>query len=236
MTLKAVLFDFNGVIINDESLHKQLIHQLLLEENLRPDPALHRQFCLGRSDRSAIRDLLASQERYVSEAALQKLVARKAERYHQALVNLDPLPIFAGVQELVERLQAANLCLAVVSGAVLSEIEFVLQKAQLRPSFSVVVGGDELLTSKPEPDGYKLAIARLNQAHPNLALQPNECLALEDTPAGIQAAKRAGISVVGVANTYPFRMMHRQANWVIDRINDLDLDHLYWYFNRDHAA
>ena len=68
-----------------------------------------------------------------------------------------------------------------------------------------------------------MAVERLNQEYPDLQLQPSECLAIEDTPAGIQAAKRAGISVVGVANTYPFHMMQRRANWAVDYLCDLDL-------------
>jgi beta-phosphoglucomutase len=69
-----------------------------------------------------------------------------------------------------------------------------------------------------------LGVEQLNQQYPNLQLKPSNCLAIEDTFAGIQAAKEAGMQVVGVANSYPFHMMQRQANWAVDYLSDLDLD------------
>ena len=80
------------------------------------------------------------------------------------------------------------------------------------------------IDGKPAPDGYLLAVERLKELYPNTNLQPSDCLAIEDTPAGIQAAKQAGIAVVGVANTYPFHMLQRQANWTVDYLRDLEIE------------
>ncbi|WP_448562269.1 HAD family hydrolase [Trichothermofontia sp.] len=224
MVLKAVLFDFNGVIINDESLHEQLIDQILLEENLRPKPGEFRQLCLGRSDRACLREILAQRGRVVSESYLDKLIQRKSQAYQQLIAGLERLPLYPGLDDLIFRLRSAQLKLAIVSGALRQEIEWVLRQANLLAPFPVIVAGDDYRASKPEPDGYLLAVARLNEYYPGLNLRPDECLAIEDTPAGIQAAKRAGIPVVGVAHTYPFHMLQRQANWTIDYLNDLELE------------
>jgi beta-phosphoglucomutase len=224
MALKAVLFDFNGVIINDEPLHQKLIEQLLIEENLRPNPQEFRQICLGRSDRACLVDLLALRGRVVTEDYLTKLIARKSVAYKQQLETIAKLPIYPGLTDLIFQVRSAQLPLAVVSGAVRAEIEFVLQRIDLAQYFAVIVAGDEITVSKPEPEGYLLAVERLNQQYPHLKLQPQECLAIEDTPAGMQAAKRAGMQVVGVANTYPFHMMQRQANWAVDYLSELELD------------
>ncbi len=223
MTLKAVLFDFNGVIINDEPLHEKLIEQILIEENLRPIPGEFQQVCLGRSDRVCLTELLNRRGRVVSESYLIQLMQRKAQAYQQQLDSMQKLPLYSGLDDLIFQVRSHNLKLAIVSGAMRSEIELVLNRANLAPHFPVIVAGDDITTSKPEPDGYLLAVERLNQEYPDLQLQPSECLAIEDTPAGIQAAKRAGISVVGVANTYPFHMMQRQGNWAVDYLCDLDL-------------
>lgn len=228
--LKAVLFDFNGIIIHDEPLHEKLINQLLVEENLRPKPGEFRQYCLGRSDRACLRDLLTSRGRVVSEAHLDLLIARKATAYLHQLEVLEQLPIFPGLQDFIFQVRAARLKMAVVSGALLSEIEWVLTQTKLREYFSAIVSGDEQLSSKPEPDGYLRAVERLNQQYPDLNLKPWECLAIEDTFAGIEAAKRAGIAVVGVANTYPFHMMQRRANWAVDYLSDLELDRIQQVF------
>ncbi|NDJ17291.1 HAD family hydrolase [Myxacorys almedinensis] len=224
MSLKAILFDFNGVIINDEPLHERLIEQLLIEENLRPNAGEFREFCLGRSDRACLRDLLTHRGRTVTDAYLETLVTRKARAYVEQLQALETLPIYLGLEDLLFKLKGTTCKLAIVSGAVRAEIELVLERAQLRHYFSVIVSGDDVTPSKPEPDGYLLAIAQLNHTFSDLQLQPFECLAIEDTFAGIEAAKRARVPVLGVANTYPFHMLQRRANWTVDHLSDLELD------------
>ncbi len=224
MTLKAVLFDFNGVIINDQPIHQQLIDQILIEENLRPQPGEFRLVCLGRSDHACLNDILTRRGRVVSETYLLELINRKAQAYQRKLEAVEKLPLYPGLEELIFQLKSRDLKLAVVTGAIASEVELVLNRATLAEYFTVIVAGDDIKTSKPEPDGYLLAVERLNQVEPELKLQPSECLAIEDTLAGIQAAKRAGIPVVGVANTYPFHILQRQANWSVDELCDLELE------------
>lgn len=224
MTLKAVLFDFNGVIINDEAIHQQLIEEILLQENLRPSSTEYREVCLGRSDRACLADLLQRRGRFVTESYLTQLVVRKAEAYRRELEKLPKLPIYQGLEDLIYKIRVAGLPMAVVSGALRCEIELVLDRTNLAQHFGVIVAGDDIKVSKPEPDGYLLAVERLNQKHPNLNAKASECLVIEDTPAGIAAAKRAGMQVVGVANTYPFHMLQRQASWTVDYLNDLELD------------
>ncbi len=232
MTLKAVLFDFNGVIINDEPLHEKLLEQLLIEENLRPQPGEFRQLSLGRSDRAAITELFHSRGRILTASQLDALVARKARAYHQQLTQIEKLPIYPGLADFIFNLRSTPCKLAVVSGAIRSEIEFVLTQIQLRPYFSVIVAGDDITASKPQPDSYLLAVDRLNQTFPDLHLKPSECLAIEDTFAGIQAAKTAGIPVIGVANSYPFHMLQRRANWTVDFLSDLELDRIQQVYTR----
>lgn len=232
MPLKAVLFDFNGVIINDEPLHQKLVDQILIEENLRPNPQEFWQICLGRSDRACLSDILTRRGRVVTDKYLATLVARKSQAYQQQLAKLEKLPIYPGLTDLIFQLRAARITMAVVSGAVRSEIELVLKRVQLEQHFAAIISGDDITRSKPDPEGYLLAIKQLNTLFPSLQLQPHQCLAIEDTFAGIEAAKRAGISVVGVANTYPFHMMQRQANWAVDYLSELELDRIQAIYSR----
>jgi beta-phosphoglucomutase len=237
MSLKAVLFDFNGVIINDEPLHAKLIEQILLEENLRMKPGDFRQYCLGRSDRACLSDLLIQRDRMVTEPYVNNLIARKAKAYLKAIEAMEPLPIYSGIDDLIFQLQPLDCKLAVVSGALRSEIETVLQRANLRQHFDVIVAGDDITTSKPEPDGYLLAVERLKELFPDRQIRPENCLAIEDTFAGIAAAKNAGIPVVGIANTYPYHMMQRHADWAVDYLVDLEIDRLQEQFTKSaHTA
>lgn len=224
MTLKAVLFDFNGVIINDEPIHQQLIADILITENLRPNPPEFQKFCLGRTDRDCLRDLLTYRGRYVNDNYLKQLIYRKSIAYRQKIENLDELPIYPALQDLLIKIRAAQLKIAIVSGAIREEIEMILNRIGITEYFSLIVAGDEVSISKPDPEGYLLAVERLKQQYPELNLQASECLVIEDSLAGIEAGKRAGIPVVGVAHSYPFHILQRRANWVIDYLSDLDLD------------
>ncbi|NRB06801.1 MAG: HAD family phosphatase [Richelia sp.] len=230
MTLKAVIFDFNGVIINDEAIHQQLIEEMLLSENLVMNKGEYQHLCLGHSAGACLSDLLRARGRVVNEEILTKLLLQKAQSYTAELEKLDKLPLYSGLDDFIFQARTRNIHLGIVSGAIRQEIEFVLEHSQLNQYFSVIISGDDITTSKPEADGYKLAIQKLNLAHPQLNLQPKECLAIEDTPPGITAAKRAGIQVVGIANTYPFHMLQRQANWTVDYFTDLEWERIQEFF------
>jgi len=224
MTLKAVLFDFNGVIINDESLHQQLIEEILLGENLRPDAKEHNELCLGRSDRACLAAILERRGRVVSEEYLEKLLAQKAQKYQESLEAEDNLPIYQGVEAFIRDLWGAGLVLGLVTGARRDNVEYVLDRLKIREAFAVVLTSDDLTKSKPDPEGYLTAVEKLNEHYSDLNLTPEQCIVIEDTPSGIEAGKRAQMQVVGVANTYPFHMLQRQANWTVDYLQELELE------------
>lgn len=226
MTVKAVLFDFNGVIINDESIHEQLLDALLLEENLRMGPNDFQDYCIGRSDRICIRELLAQRGRVVTDAELDRLIQRKAAAYRERLTKMAELPIYPDFCDFITVLRQTPVKLAIVSGALRSEIEAVLNRINHRGSFDVIVAGDDIPVSKPEPDGYLYAVQKLQEQFPDAEICAANCLAIEDTFAGIEACKRAKIPVVGIAHSYPFHMMQRVANWAVDYFSDLELDRL----------
>jgi HAD superfamily hydrolase (TIGR01509 family) len=224
MSLKAVLFDFNGIIIDDESIHAKIMEELLLEENLVLQKGEYEEVCLGRSDRSCLRDLLESRGRFVNNDFLSRLMQKKAQRYLSRIEALEELPIYGGVREFLNRLQELGIKLGIVSGATRQEIELVLNMTQLYEFFPIIIAGDDINSSKPEPEGYLLAVNQMNKEFPDLNLHPSECLGIEDTPVGVTAVKNAGMQVLGVANTYPFHMLHRCCNWVVDYFSDLELD------------
>lgn len=235
MTLRAVLFEFNGVIINDDLIRQQIIEQILIEENLRPQPGEFRKVCLGRSDRICLTDLLNRRGRVVSESYLNQLLQRKAVAYQQQIEKQD-VKFYSGLEDLLFQMQTRSLLSAIVTGASSSEVQLGLNRAHLAKYFPLVVAGDQVKTSKPETDAYLLAVERLNEFYPNFNLQISQCLAVESTLAGIQAAKKAGMKVVGVANIYPFHMLQRQANWTVDYLCDLDIDRVQQVYTQKQTA
>ncbi len=230
MVLKAVLFDFNGVIIKDEAIHRELIDELLLAENLPPQGKEFWQVSVGRSDRVCIKELLKLRGRFVTDEYLDKLIAKKAIAYQQRMAQVATLPIYAEVVQFIQQMYDRGYKLAVVTGAIRSEVELVLTQCEIARYFETIVAGDEIAQSKPDPEGYLLAVDRLNKLNPDLNLLPSECLAIEDTFAGLQAVKAAGIQAVAIAHTYPFHMLQRRANWTIDRFADLEFDRVTKFF------
>ncbi|TRV11816.1 MAG: HAD family phosphatase [Microcystis wesenbergii Mw_MB_S_20031200_S109] len=230
--LKAVLFDFNGVIINDEPIHQELINEILLGENLLPLGSEFAELCLGRSDRVCLRNVLTRRGRQVTEEYLTKLINKKTSLYRERLNKLEKLPIYEEIYSFLKRVKARDLQIGLVTGAIRSEVESILQRVGLGDYFSVIVTGDEISTSKPQPDGYLLAVERFNRWNFNLQLQPWQCLVIEDTFVGCEAAKRAGMQVVGIAHTYPFHFMQRVSNWAIDNFSQLDLDRVEETFSQ----
>jgi HAD superfamily hydrolase (TIGR01509 family) len=230
MSLKAVLFNFNGVIIKDGLIHIQLIDEILIQENLQPQRVKEREEFLGIGSRAYLQNLLKNRGRVVTEAYMAQLLTRKAQAYVLELEKLEKLPLYSGIEDVIFQIRSRHLKMALVSDALSLEIEMVLTSAKLAEYFPVIVSGDDISSDKPNPEGYLLAVERMNQTYPELNLEPDECLVIENTPAGIQAAKRAQMQVVGVANTYPFQMLHRQANWTIDYLIDLDLQRVQEVF------
>jgi beta-phosphoglucomutase len=230
VVLKAVLFDFNGVIIKDEAIHRELIDELLLAENLPPQGRQFWQVSVGRSDRACLKELLKLRGRFVTDEYLDKLIAKKAIAYRQKLEQLEALPIYPDVVQFIEQMYNSQYKLAIVTGAIGSEVELVVKQAKIGMFFDTIVSGDEISQSKPDPEGYLLAIDRLNKLYPDLQLLPAECLAIEDTFAGLEAVKAAGIQAVAIAHTYPFHMLQRRANWTIDRFEDLEFERINKYF------
>ena len=217
MGLKAVFLDFSGVIINDEAINRTLIAEIMLGENLKADDAEYTQYCRGRNDRACLKELLANRGRILSDSYLERLLANKKQAYREQIDKLSDLPVSSQLIEFLTQLKSQEIAVGLVTGTPRSEVEYILQKTELAGYFDTIVAGDDLTSSKPEPEPYLLAAKNLN-------LQPSECLAIEDNPVGIEAAKRAKIQVVGIANIYPLHMLQRQANWTVDDFLEIELD------------
>jgi beta-phosphoglucomutase-like phosphatase (HAD superfamily) len=232
MVLKAVFLEFSGVIVKDTDVQRRLISDLLVAENLRPDPLEYAKVCFGRSDRTCLKQLLERRGRVVSDEYLNRLLAQKSAAYLEALQAAPKLPLYPGLEDLLYQLKAAALPLGIVTGAPATEVQWVLEQANLADLFTVVVTAADLSLAEDKPSrrGYDIALSRLNQRQPGLVARPEDSLAIEVSFAGIAAAKQANMPVMGVAHLYPYRMMQRQANWAVDYLNEIEVDWVRrWY-------
>lgn len=225
--LRAALLDFNGVLVNDEPLHLRLFQRVLAEEGIEPFPEeAYWQHYVGLDDRAAFRELLEGGGETPAEARLMRLIARKSS-YYQEEIRREGYPFFPGAARLVRGLAEAGVHLGIVSGALRDEVEGALDQEGLRGAFKVLVTADDVAASKPDPEGYRKGIEGLNSLPPlpERLLHPHEVLALEDTPAGLEAARAVGLTTLALTHTYPATAL-AQADRVRESIADLTVAEL----------
>jgi HAD superfamily hydrolase (TIGR01509 family) len=197
--LKAIIFDFNGILVNDEPIHLELFRQVLKEEGLPLSDEDYYAKYLGMDDRGCFRAVFAAHGRELDDGKLADLIRRKAAYYRKTIA--ERTIIFPGVQRLVPEL-AARFPLAVASGALRSEIELILNGIGLKNYFQVIVSAEDVADGKPHPEIFIKALRELNKERPE-PIRASECLVIEDSKEGIMAAHRAGIKCLAVANSHP---------------------------------
>ena len=202
--LRAILFDFNGVLVDDEPLHLALFARVLGEEGLSLERDEYYAQYLGLDDRRCFAAAMQQAGRPIDQAQVMRLVARKAS-YYQERVRSEGFPFFGGSVELVRAAAAAELTLGVVSGALRVEIEAALRQAGIAQLFKTVVAAEDVALGKPHPEGYLRALEELNgqPPFPPRLFHPHEVLAVEDSPWGIEAASGAGLVTLAVSHSYP---------------------------------
>jgi len=195
--LKAILFDFDGVLVDTEPLHLQAFQKVLAEEGLTLNERDYYAKYVGLDDKGCFQAVLSGQSPAVTAAMIQRLVERKAKLLLEHLKT--NLSVYPGIADFVA-VTAQHYRLAIVSGALRNEIEFSLEAAGIRKQFQHITAAQDVQNGKPDPEGYLHALAGLNRQSPVTA---SECLVIEDTIPGIQAAHAAGMRCLAVANTFP---------------------------------
>lgn len=195
--IRAVIFDFNGVLVDDEHLHFALFRDLLAERGVALDERAYYEEYVGFDDRGAFSEALRRAGQPVEEAELAAIIERKARMYLERAAA--GLTYFPGASECVRSL-AAQWPVAINSGALRAEIELAIDRMGVAGLISAIVSAEDTDRSKPDPEGYLLALDAL-RARWGEDLEAGHCVVIEDTAAGVEAAKSAGMWVVGILNT-----------------------------------
>jgi HAD superfamily hydrolase (TIGR01509 family) len=200
-TLRAVLFDFDGVLADSEPLHLEMFQKILQEEGISLSREDYYQKYLGLDDRGCFAQVFRNSGRTLGDTQMMDLVRRK-NRDFLAHVRGRPF-LMPGAAEAVGLLKGRYF-LTIVSGALRSEIQAVLEGAGLERAFHAIVAAEDVERGKPDPEGFLSAIRLLNRdfVPPAEILLPAECLAIEDSPWGIEAAKSAGVKCLGLTTSY----------------------------------
>ena len=220
MGLGAILFDFNGVLVDDEPLHFVLFQRVLAEEGVPLTREEYYARYLPFPDRDLFQTVMRAKGMAFSQAQIEGMVERKGRYYAD---HADGVLFFPGAREFVFE-AARRFPLAVASGARREEIETALLRAGLLDSFQAVVGAEDVARGKPDPEAFHLALQRINGLLGS-GIVPEECLVVEDSKGGIEAAHRAGMKCLAVANSYPVGEL-KEADWAAKGLCDISLGQL----------
>jgi HAD superfamily hydrolase (TIGR01509 family) len=190
----AILFDFNGVIIDDEPQHCEALIATLAEYGFPLDRETYYREYLGFDDRECFRYTFARNGGPVEEARIAEAIERKNEHYLRA-VRAD-MRLVPGAVDFVAAAAGEGRRLAVVSGALRREIELVLEAAGLRRHFDQIVSAEDVSACKPDPEGF-------NRAREALGVSPEACVVVEDSLPGLAAARAAGLRCAMLTTSYP---------------------------------
>ncbi len=221
--LKAVVFDFDGVIVDSEPLHYQSMLRVVAKLGVEFSYAEYMDQYIGFDDRDAFRAISRLKSLGLTEAGVADLVAEKA-KVLEAIVRRG-IESFPGVESLIKEL-AGHYRLAICSGALAHDIQLMLPAigdGDLMGYFERIITADDVARSKPDPEGYAMAAA-------TLGCKPAECVAIEDTPTGLAAARAAGLRSVAVAHTYPAADLIEHAEKVVTRLPEISAAKLGEWF------
>jgi beta-phosphoglucomutase len=190
----AILFDFNGVIVDDESQHCDALISTLAEYGYELDRDTYFREYLGFDDRECFRFMFSRMGRPYDERALEDAIAQKHSQYERSIRS--GMQLVPGAVDFIENAALEGFQLAIVSGALRCEVELVLELAGLRPHFAEIVAAEDVGACKPDPQGF-------NRARERLELAAKRCVAVEDSLPGLAAARAAGLRCAMLATSHP---------------------------------
>jgi phosphoglycolate phosphatase/beta-phosphoglucomutase len=199
--IKAIFFDFNGVIIDDETIQMKAYQEILRGHEIDLTEEWYMS-ALGMDDRTFVKAMFERAKKPLTDPVLETVLDAKVDLHRQMI---EELPLFPGVLTFLKA-ASREFSIGLVSMANKAEVGYVFQRANLTPLFSVVVTAEDASVCKPAPDCYLAGLTKLNEKRQHerkLPLLASECLAIEDSPPGIQSARVAGMRTLGITNTVP---------------------------------
>jgi beta-phosphoglucomutase len=219
--IRAIIFDLDGTLADTEPLHFEAFARVLRGEGIELDRAEYYRRLIGFDDHDCFATVLREKGRAAADGTLAALIARKAAIYQEMIAGRDV--IFPGAADFV-RSCARRFPLIVATGTLRVEAELILKRAGVRELFVDIIAAEDVEHGKPAPDGFEKALGRLGflmRLRP--ALLPSECLVIEDTVAGVEAGRRAGMRVLALCHSVRPEAL-KGAEIVRNSLAETDLD------------
>ena len=214
--IRALIFDFNGVLADDDPIHMQALREVAREEGLEFTDEEYLDNYLPLNDWDCFKSLYAKYSTPLPPEKLDELIRRKSVYYFRAIANRS---VMFGAAPAAVQAAAGRCSLAIASGAKMDEIRHILKEAGLHRLFSAIVAAEDVTFGKPHPEPFSRALDRLCELEPSL--KASECVAIEDSLGGIESAHGAGMRCLAVAHSYDRgRLQDARPEWIIDSIAD----------------
>jgi beta-phosphoglucomutase len=212
---RAILFDFDGVVVNSEPLHFFAFQETLKEEKIDLSEQEYYQELIGFDDKGAFKHVFQKHGRTLDPKTFLRVMTHKKEHMMRQIESrkYEALP---GVEAFVRSLWR-NYPLGICSGALSEEIEAMLLGVNLRDCFSVIVSAEDVTVGKPDPQGYLLTMKQLSEKIKK-GLEPADCLVIEDAPTVVRSVRTVGFPTLGVATSHPAEKFG-EANWVVKSLD-----------------
>jgi len=220
--LGAVIFDFDGVITDSEILHLRAFNEVLADYGIEITTKDYYKDYLGLTDFDCFESLINEGRLKISAGEIENLVEHK-NRVFEKLAKGEGR-IIEGVRDFLQMLKQNDIPMAICSGALLVEIELILEEAKLRCFFEVIVSAEDVKKGKPEPEGFLLALQKLNEKRQSPILA-DQCVVIEDSHWGLEAAKAAGMHTIAITNSYDAEQL-AMAEKIITRLSGLSIGDL----------
>lgn len=212
MAIQAIVFDFDGVLADSEMLHLRVYRDLLGPSGVDITTEQYYERYLGSDDEGVFQQVAIDYKLLLGDEEIEMLIAEKARRFEALVSSADVM--YATAAACVRRL-GATWPLGIASGARRSEIELMLRGAQLTSAFKFIVSAGDTDHGKPAPDPYR----RAAELH---GVPPGACVAIEDSHAGLESARAAGMRTIAISTTYPRQTL--TADTVIDSLDEITPD------------
>lgn len=220
--LRAVIFDFDGVITDSEVLHLCSFNEVLAQYGIAITSEDYYKNYLGLADLDLF-DSLVEQGRLKIDRRQVKNLFEQKKRAFRKLAKAEG-KIIDGVSDFLQMLRENDIPMAICSGALLPEIEMILEGGRLRSFFGVIVSAEQVKKGKPDPEGFLLTLKKLNEKT-SRTIMPNECIVVEDSHWGLEAAGAAGMHSIAVTNSYDADKL-TAADKIVTKLNELNMDDL----------
>ena len=192
--LQAVIFDFDGVIVDSEPWHHKALNAVLESDHIQIEWDLYQKLYIGFDDRDALKTAFKKARKHLSSKKLSERIEQKAVIFKQ-YAQSGELTTLPGAIQLIKSIPI-RLPIGLCSGALRSDIESIITAHNIKENFRTIVTAEDTKKSKPDSAPYLLALKNLK------IIEPANAVAIEDTPVGIQSAKAAGMKVLAVTTTF----------------------------------